>query len=102
MGWLRRSQRGSSDQVAVATSTFERRSADSRSTARGRFTRQIGRRAGYFLSEVLRHKQGATAIEYALVAGIISIVIITAVGAIGDQLNLWAGDVQAGLSGAAP
>lgn len=35
----------------------------------------------------LRDERGATAIEYALIASLIGMVIIGAVGAIGDSLN---------------
>lgn len=36
----------------------------------------------------LREEEGATAIEYGLMAALIAVVIITAVAAIGTQLNI--------------
>jgi pilus assembly protein Flp/PilA len=40
-----------------------------------------------FTQRFCRNKAGATAIEYALIASLIGIVIMTAVGALGTQLN---------------
>lgn len=45
----------------------------------------------------LRDERGATAIEYALIASLIGLVIIGAVGAVGDSLNGAFNDVAAGL-----
>lgn len=46
-----------------------------------------------------RHDEdGATAIEYALVAGLISIVIIAAVTSIGETLSESFSEVESGLS----
>jgi len=42
---------------------------------------------------------GATAIEYAMIAGLVSIVMVTALIAVGDQLVVWAEAVLAGLGG---
>lgn len=39
------------------------------------------------LSRFANDESGATAIEYGLIAGIVSIVIITALGAVGTQLT---------------
>jgi pilus assembly protein Flp/PilA len=39
------------------------------------------------LAKFLRDQSAATSIEYALVASVISIVIVTAAGTIGTQLN---------------
>jgi len=39
------------------------------------------------IRRLLKARSGATAIEYALVAGCIALVIVTAVGAVGTQLN---------------
>jgi pilus assembly protein Flp/PilA len=44
-----------------------------------------------------RAENGATAIEYALIAGGISIVILTAVTSIGSTLNNTFGSVKSGL-----
>lgn len=41
----------------------------------------------FFVKKFLRATSGATAIEYALIAGGISIVIILAVGVVGSSLN---------------
>lgn len=38
------------------------------------------------LSSFLKREDGATAIEYAIIAGLISIVIIAAVGPLGEQI----------------
>lgn len=35
----------------------------------------------------LRDEEGASAIEYALIAGLIAVVIATTVGALGDEIN---------------
>jgi pilus assembly protein Flp/PilA len=45
----------------------------------------------------LKSEDGATAIEYALIAGLISIVIIGAVEAAGSNLTLIFTDVSSGL-----
>jgi pilus assembly protein Flp/PilA len=39
------------------------------------------------LSRFAKDESGATAIEYGLIAGLISVVILTALGAIGSKLN---------------
>jgi pilus assembly protein Flp/PilA len=49
------------------------------------------------LLNFLRDERGATAIEYALIASLIGLVIIGAVSAIGDSLNGAFNDVAAGL-----
>lgn len=45
----------------------------------------------------LRDERGATAIEYALIASLIGLVIITAVGAVGSSLTGVFEDVAAGF-----
>ena len=45
----------------------------------------------------LRDESGATAIEYALIASLIGLVIVGAVGAVGDSLPGVFTDVSAGL-----
>lgn len=45
----------------------------------------------------LKSEDGATAIEYALIAGLVSIVIIGAVEAVGSNLMLIFTDVSSGL-----
>lgn len=39
------------------------------------------------LQGFLRNNSGATAIEYGLIAGLISVVILTVLGAIGTKIN---------------
>lgn len=46
----------------------------------------------------LRDERGATAIEYALIASLIGLVIITAVGAVGSSLTGVFVDVAAGFN----
>lgn len=45
----------------------------------------------------LRDEEGATAIEYGLIAALISVVIIAAVSAIGTQLDITFQDIAACL-----
>lgn len=40
-----------------------------------------------FITRFLKNEEGATAIEYGLLAGLIAVVIITAVGLIGQDLK---------------
>jgi pilus assembly protein Flp/PilA len=47
----------------------------------------------------LRQEDGAAAIEYGLLAGLIAVAIITTVGLIGTNLNTVFGYVQTALSG---
>jgi pilus assembly protein Flp/PilA len=51
------------------------------------------------LRQFLRDESGATAIEYALIAGTLSIVILVAVQGIGTTLNTTFTSVNAGLNG---
>ncbi|PDT82412.1 Flp family type IVb pilin [Sinorhizobium sp. BJ1] len=44
-----------------------------------------------------RNESGATAIEYGLIAGLISVVIITVVGTIGQDLLAKFNAIEAGL-----
>ncbi len=50
-----------------------------------------------FFKALLRNENGATAIEYALIAGSISIVIVVAATTIGTNLNLTFTNVSNGL-----
>jgi pilus assembly protein Flp/PilA len=45
----------------------------------------------------LKNDSGATAIEYAIIAGTLSIAIVTAVTAVGTSVNTMFTSVQAGL-----
>ena len=40
-----------------------------------------------FINKLLRDEQGATAIEYGLIAALIAVAAITAMGALGNQLS---------------
>lgn len=40
-----------------------------------------------FFNKMLRDEQGATAIEYGLIAALIAVAAMTAMGTIGSQLN---------------
>lgn len=40
------------------------------------------------LSSFLKREDGATAIEYAIIAGLIAVAIITTVGLLGDQIEI--------------
>lgn len=46
----------------------------------------------------LRDEKGATAIEYGLIAGLIAVVIITAVGLVGTDLNGMFNAIATGLT----
>lgn len=48
----------------------------------------------------LRDEEGVTAIEYGLIAALIAVVIIAAVGIIGTQLNITFENIGACLGGA--
>lgn len=52
----------------------------------------------YYLA-CLRSEKGATAIEYGLIAGLIAVVIITAVSLVGTDLETMFGEISTGLSG---
>ena len=55
-----------------------------------------------FLSRFIKDKSGVTAIEYGLIAGLISVVIIVAVTAIGTELNAVFTYISTSLSGVVP
>ena len=46
-----------------------------------------------------RNDSGATAIEYGLIAGLVAVVIITAVTAVGTDLTAMFGKISGGLGG---
>jgi pilus assembly protein Flp/PilA len=46
----------------------------------------------------LRDESGATAIEYGLIAGLISVVIITVLTSVGSKLNVKFANIAAGLN----
>lgn len=51
-----------------------------------------------YLSNLLRNKEGATAIEYGLLAALIAVAIIATVAAVGTALNGTFGSVENGLT----
>ncbi len=58
-----------------------------------------------FIKKFVKNESGATAIEYALIAGLIGVVMITAAGTLGQnvstRMNNIAGQVSAAAGGAA-
>jgi pilus assembly protein Flp/PilA len=52
------------------------------------------------LKRFLKNEDGATAIEYGLIAALIGVAIIAAVGLVGESLNEVFGKVAADLSAA--
>lgn len=53
------------------------------------------------LMKFLKDEEGATAIEYGLIAGLIAVVIMVAVGGIGDQLKILFNQILVKLGGTA-
>jgi pilus assembly protein Flp/PilA len=53
-----------------------------------------------FLSRFMKDESGATAIEYGLIAAIVSVGIITVLGQVSGGLNTAFGRVATGLQGA--
>ena len=51
-----------------------------------------------FAKRFLKDESGATAIEYGLIAALIAVVIIGAVGAIGSQLNTTFSTISSSLA----
>ena len=47
----------------------------------------------------LQDEDGATAIEYGLIAALIAVAVIGAIGAVGNQLETTFSSVQSGLEG---
>lgn len=52
------------------------------------------------LQQFWNDEDGATAIEYGLIAGLVAIAIITALGLMSDSLNELFGRIKAALDGA--
>lgn len=52
------------------------------------------------ISRFIRDKSGATAIEYGLIAALISVAIIVALGALGTQLSTTFSSIKTSLAGA--
>ena len=55
-----------------------------------------------FFKNMIRDEQGATAIEYGLIAALIAVAAITAMGQLGNQLDDTFGNVQSELDSANP
>nr|WP_298895975.1 Flp family type IVb pilin [uncultured Altererythrobacter sp.] len=53
-----------------------------------------------FFNKLLKDEQGATAIEYGLIAALIAVAAITAMGAVGDQLDNTFTTVSSEMAGA--
>ena len=51
-------------------------------------------------AKFIKDESGATAIEYGLIAALISLAIITAAGLVGDRLSENFGEIEKALSGA--
>jgi len=53
-----------------------------------------------FFAKLRRNEAGATAIEYGLIAALIAVAAVTAMGNLGDELKTTFGGVQTDLSDA--
>ena len=53
-----------------------------------------------FFNKLLRDEQGATAIEYGLIAALIAVAAIAAMSSLGDQLSSTFGEVSSAMAGA--
>jgi pilus assembly protein Flp/PilA len=53
------------------------------------------------LKRFLSNEDGATAIEYGLIAALVSVVLVTTLGLVGDSLNETFTTIQTALEGAA-
>jgi pilus assembly protein Flp/PilA len=53
-----------------------------------------------FFNKLLRDEQGATAIEYGLIAALIAVAAITAMSSLGDQLSATFTEVSDAMAGA--
>lgn len=54
------------------------------------------------LRSFIKREDGASAIEYALIAGLIAVAIITAAGLLGDEISEVFTAITTALSGATP
>jgi pilus assembly protein Flp/PilA len=50
-----------------------------------------------FITRFLKDESGATAIEYGLIAALVAVVLVTALGAMGNKLALTFGKVTTAL-----
>jgi pilus assembly protein Flp/PilA len=55
-----------------------------------------------FINKLLRDEAGATAIEYGLIAALIAVAAITAMGSLGNQLKSTFNTTSSAMSAAAP
>lgn len=53
-----------------------------------------------FVTRFLKDESGATAIEYGLIAALIAVTLVGALGLLGDQLETTFGEIQTALAGA--
>ena len=53
-----------------------------------------------FINKLRRNEEGATAIEYGLIAALIAVAAITAMGALGNQLSATFGTVATEMENA--
>jgi pilus assembly protein Flp/PilA len=53
-----------------------------------------------FIKKISKNEEGATAIEYGLIAALIAVACITALGAVGNNLSTTFNGVSNSLSGA--
>ena len=51
-----------------------------------------------FINKLFRNEEGATAIEYGLIAALIAVAIMTTVGGLGTELNKTFSKTSSGLS----
>ena len=54
----------------------------------------------YLVKRLIQDEEGATAIEYGLIAGLVAVAIITALSLLGDSLNNLFSDVATQVDGA--
>ncbi|WP_082384427.1 Flp family type IVb pilin [Erythrobacter sp. SG61-1L] len=52
-----------------------------------------------FINKLLRDEAGATAIEYGLIAALIAVAAVTAMGSLGNQLSTTFGTVETKMKG---
>ena len=52
---------------------------------------------GRLIARFLKDDGGATAIEYGLIAALVAVVLVTAIGALGSKLSTTFGNVAAAL-----
>ena len=63
------------------------------------FNSAFARVSAAIQSRLVRDEEGATAVEYGLIVGLIAVVIIGAVGTLGGTLLGWFNDINGQLGG---